>query len=109
MVTLAGIKSSDTTNTSGYTIIVAGGPIYAGTPTTSVKDFLNTIKSTQTTRIGVFRSGSGETAPEDIAQSKDTIAALPNANALSNAIIMKIGTSENLDLPVNDLTEQLVQ
>ena len=32
-VTLAGIKTSDASKTAGYTIIVVGGPIYAGSPT----------------------------------------------------------------------------
>ena len=43
-VTLAGIKSSAAANTSGYKIIVVGGPIYAGSPTGSVKDCLNNLK-----------------------------------------------------------------
>ena len=42
-VTLAGIKSSAAAHTANYRVIVVGGPIYAGTPTGSVKDFLSNL------------------------------------------------------------------
>ena len=37
-VTLAGVKSSAAASTTGYKIIVVGGPVYAGALTSSVKD-----------------------------------------------------------------------
>ena len=42
-VTLAGVKSSAATNTTGYSIIVIGGPVYAGAVTSSVKDALEQL------------------------------------------------------------------
>ena len=54
-VTLAGIKSSTAAHTSGYGIIVAGGPVYVGSITISVKDFLDNLKADSGTRVGVLR------------------------------------------------------
>ena len=46
-VDFTGIKSGVATNPSGYNIIVVGGPIYAGSPTSSVKAFLNSLNPAQ--------------------------------------------------------------
>ncbi|MGA2683158.1 MAG: hypothetical protein ABSF44_15330 [Candidatus Bathyarchaeia archaeon] len=57
-VNLAGIKSSAAAHTSGYSVIVVGGPIYGGKPTSSVDGFLSKLNPDQGTRVGVFGSGS---------------------------------------------------
>ncbi len=103
-VTLAGIKSSDAANTAGYSIIVVGGPIYAGTPTASVKDELANLNP-GSAKVGVFGSGQGPTSPEDIAQIKSGVPAL--SGALSNAVIVKIGEGEDLDVRAADFVSQL--
>jgi flavodoxin len=100
-VTLAGIKSSAASNTVSYSIIVAGGPIYAGTPTSSVKDFLSNLHPTANVKVGVFGSGSGATTPEDVAQIKGAI------TAPSNAVIVKIGQNEDLNARAADFVAQL--
>jgi len=56
-VVLAGIKSSAAKSTSGYSVIVVGGPVYGGTPSRSVQAFLNGLNPTQGTKVGVFGSG----------------------------------------------------
>lgn len=108
-VILAGIKSSAAANTTGYDVIVIGGPIYAGTPTASVKDALNALvlNHDQDTRIGVFGSGQGPTSQEDVAQIKG---ALPSSadTAMQNAVVVKIGETEDLDARVSDFVNQLV-
>jgi hypothetical protein len=104
--TFAGIKSPAATNPSGYDVV--GGPIYAGTPTTSVKDFLNNLNPTSTLKVGVFGSGQGETSPEDVAQITNSIASLPKRSSFSNVLIVKIGQSENLDTRATDFVNQLV-
>jgi flavodoxin len=108
-VYLAGIKSSTATHTAGYGIIVAGGPIYAGTPTSSVKDFLNNLKPDQGAKIGVFVSGQGATTPEDITQIRDSTATLQNGGSLSNAVVVKIGSSEDLNARSADFVTQLLK
>ena len=108
-VDLAGIKSGTAANTSGYSVIVAGGPIYAGAPTSSVKDFLGNLNHAPSTRIGVFGSGSGAQEQSDIDQIKSAIATLPNADSLASAVVVKIGSGENLDARVQDFVTQLLQ
>jgi flavodoxin len=107
-VTLAGIKSSAAANTAGYTIIIVGGPIYAGSPTSSIKDCLNNLKPDQGAIVGVFGSGSGATAPEDIATIKSSVPALTNGS-LTNTTVVKIGQTEDLNARAQDFVNQLVQ
>ena len=107
-VTLAGIKTSDASKTTGYTIIVAGGPIYAGSPTSSVKDYLNGIKPDSGAKVGVFGSGQGSTTPSDVAGIKDAVTALKSGN-LQNAIIVKIGEKEDISARAQDFVSQLTQ
>jgi flavodoxin len=106
-VTLAGIKSTDAQNTEGYSIIVIGGPIYAGVPTASVKDALNNLQPDVGAVVGVFGSGSGATTPDDVAQIKGGVAALGTGGSLSNAVVVKIGETEDLDARAQDFVNQL--
>ena len=108
-VTLAGIKSSAAAHTAGYSIIVVGGPVYAGSPTASVKDTLNNLKPDQGTKVGVFGSGQGATTPSDVAMIKNSVNALSEKGALSNAVVVKIGQTEDLNARASDFVGQLVQ
>lgn len=106
-VTVAGIKSSAASNTTGYDIIIVGGPIYAGTPTASVKDALNKLVNNHDSdvRIGIYGSGQGSTTPGDVAQIK---AAVPTSDpALQNAVVVKIGESEDLNARAQDFVNQV--
>lgn len=106
-VTLAGIKSSVASEISGYKIIVVGGPIYAGAPTSSVKDVLNSLVIDSAT-VGVFGSGSGTSAPEDIEQIRSSIPALQSGGPLENAIAVKVGNKEDLNVRSEDFVNQLL-
>jgi flavorubredoxin len=107
-VTLAGVKSSAAATTHGYSIIVVGGPVYAGALTSSIKSALDSLvlNYDQGTKIGVFGSGQGATAPEDIAQLRQSIPVRSDAN-LQNAIVVKIGSSEDLSVRSQDFVNQL--
>lgn len=107
-VTFAGIKSSAAATTSGYDVIIAGGPIYAGVPTSSVKDFLSNLNAVQGVKIGVFGSGSGAQEQSDVDQITDAIAALPNGNSLADAVVVKIGSGEDLNARSADFVSQLL-
>jgi|SRR5665647_2878963 len=107
MVTLAGVKSSAAGVTIGYNIIVVGGPIYAGALTGSAKDALANLVFDQRAKIGVYGSGQGATSPENIAQIKQSMPARSDAT-LQNAIVVKIGSSEDLNARAQDFVNQLV-
>jgi|YelNatPaOPRAMG01_1025707.scaffolds.fasta_scaffold40841_4 flavodoxin len=106
-VTLAGIKSSTASNTTGYDIIIIGGPTYAGAPAASVKDALSNLQHDSDARVGVYCSGQGSTTPQDIAQIKDAVPALQSSGALSNAVVVKIGESEDLKARAQDFVNQV--
>ncbi len=108
-VTLAGIKSSAATHTAGYGIIVVGGPVYAGSPTTSVKDTLDNLKPDEGAKVGVFGSGQGATSPSDVSMIRNSVSALSTNGSLSNAVVVKIGQTEDLNLRASDFVSQLVQ
>jgi len=108
-VVFAGIKSSAAGITDGYSVIVAGGPIYAGGPTSSVKDFLSSIDYTIDAKVGVFGSGSGAQEQADIDQIRSAIAGLPNGDALSDAVVVKIGSNEDINLRTFDFAIELIE
>jgi flavodoxin len=108
----AGVKSSTAANTTDFAVIVAGGPVYAGALTGSVKDFLNSLPpghgATQNS-VGVFGSGQGPTSQSDIDQIKASVPALSDSGALSGAVVVKIGQTEDLAARASDFVNQLVQ
>ena len=107
-VTLAGIKTSAAATTTGYNIIIIGGPIYAGAPTASVKDVLSNLKTDVGTHVGVFGSGQDATSTDDIAQIRNGVPALQSGGALSDAIVVKIGESEDLDSRASGFVAQVL-
>ena len=108
-VTLAGVKSSAAAHTTGYDVIVIGGPIYAGELTNSIKDKLSSLVLShgQSARIGVFGSGQGATSLEDIAQIKHSIP-IHSDTTLQDATVVKIGSSEDLNARTQDFVNQLL-
>ncbi|XES77512.1 MAG: flavodoxin family protein [Candidatus Bathyarchaeia archaeon] len=106
-VDLAGVRSNTTEDTTGYAIVVAGGPIYGGAPTSSIKDFLNNLTPDQGTKVGVFGSGSGPQEASDIAMIKDAVTALSPEGSLPNAVVVKIGAGEDLNARAADFVAQL--
>src|SRR5665647_65801 len=106
-VTLAGVKSSAAGTTTGYNIIVVGGPVYAGALTGSTKDVLANLVFDQGAKIGVYGSGQGATSPQDIAQIKQSIPTRSEQN-LQSAIVVKIGNGEDLNARAQNFVNQLI-
>ncbi len=116
-VTEAGVKSPAVTNTSDYSVVVVGGPVYAGALTSSVKNYLNNLPPGHASpgsgayvfiRVGVFGSGQGATSQSDIDMIKNSVTALSSNGTLSNAIVVKIGQQEDLNTRAQDFVNQLV-
>jgi len=67
-VTLGGIKSQAAANTSGYDVVIAGGPLYFGRVSNSVDSYLKALKPQKNVAVGVFgTTGSPQFHDEDIA------------------------------------------
>jgi flavodoxin len=89
-VNLAGIRSADAANISGYDVVVAGGPMYWGRVCNSVDAYLNALKPQNGTKLGVFgTTGSSEFHEGDIASFGKQVAACPCNGMLSNAPVTK--------------------
>jgi len=106
-VTLAGIKSSAAAHTTGYKIIVVGGPVYGDAFTVSVKACLNNLMPDQGAKVGVFGSGDFVATSSDITMMKNSVSALSSTGTLSNAVVVKIAQSENLATRAQDFVNQL--
>lgn len=77
-VNLAGIKSADAANISGYDVVVAGGPIYWGRVSNSVDAYLNALKPQNGMKLGVFGTiGWSSFSVSDIASIGKQVAAIP--------------------------------
>ena len=101
-MTLAGIKSSAAAHTSGYSVIVVGGPIYGGKPTGSVDAFLRNLNPTQAIRLGVFGSGSFNVPT-------DKVAVLPKNSNLTITYSTKILSSDIQSVRCEDFVNQLLK
>ncbi len=100
-VTLAGVKSSEAANISGYDVIIAGGPMYFGRVSNSVDGYLNGLKPEKDVEIGVFgTTGSDQFHDEDIASLGKQVTAVAGISSLNKTAVAKTlrsGDSFNAD------------
>ena len=101
--TIAGIKSSNVLNTTGYNVIVIGGPVYAGQPASSLQSYLSDINPPKEAKVGVFTTGSVIANSNNTAFVKKEIA-MNNTNIYQIDEIMKFVNGNN----INQKAEQFV-
>jgi len=108
-VNLAGINSASAKNTSGYNIIVVGGPIYAGNASASVQSYLKALNADNGTKIGVFATGQDADILNNQILLIKEVAPLPNGKDLKITAVMKVvngnGTEEKSAEFVNALVK----
>jgi flavodoxin len=95
-VTFAGVRNSAAGNTSGFDVIVVGGPIYAGAPTASIQGYLNSLNPQSSARVGVFGRGNGPADSTDQHVIASEVAPLSSGSTLSLKFVMKIGDNDNV-------------
>ncbi len=107
-VDLAGIRSSKAYDTTGYDIIVVGGPIYAGQAASSVQEYLKTIEPAGAV-VGVFATGDDpDTATDNVLLTREA-APLPEGKSLQIKAVMKIVDSKiNNQQQITDFVNALV-
>ncbi|OPY28676.1 MAG: hypothetical protein A4E28_01392 [Methanocella sp. PtaU1.Bin125] len=89
-VSLAGIKSADAANISGYDVVVAGGPMYWGRVSNSVDAYLKGLKPQNGVKLGVFgTTGWSEPNTADMATLGQQVAACPCNGMLNQAPVIK--------------------
>jgi flavodoxin len=98
-VCLAGIKSQAATNysTSGYDVIVIGGPCYMGKIASSVQNYLKAFNPPQNTTVGAF--GIGVLPPDgNTAQAiANEVAPLPADSSVTIKAAMKIVNGQDIN------------
>ena len=88
-VTLAGIRSAAAANTSGYDIVIVGGPVYFGTVSSSTAAYLKGLTLQQDARLGVFgTTGSNDFVASDLTSVEKQVATLQSGKS---AVVRLIG------------------
>ena len=106
-VTLDGIKSSNVMNTTGYNVIVIGGPVYAGQPASSLQSYLSDITPPKGAKIGVFTTGSVTANSNNTAFVKKEIA-LNNTNIYQIDDVMKFVDTNTINQRANEFVNGLL-
>ena len=108
-VMLAGVKSSVASNTTSYNVIVVGGPIYAGSPASSVQSYLNSLNPPENAKVGVFGFGSVKVDNTDsVAVLKDVASISSNSQLTINAAV-KVVSGNNVDVNCQDFVTNLLK
>ena len=96
-VVLAGVKSSAAADMSGYSVIVVGGPIYAGKPASTVQSYLNSLNPPENAKVGVFGYGSVKVDDANTNAVMKDVAPLPSNSSLTVNAAMKVVSGDNVD------------
>lgn len=105
-VELAGINSTAAGNTSGYNVIVVGGPVIGGNSTKAVTSYLNTLKPAEGAKIGVF--ATGDTRTTDPALIRKQLASTNNS-ALNITAVAVISRNADKINKCKEFIAQLLQ
>jgi len=109
IVELAGISSAAAAKTSDYTVIVVGGPTYAGNASASVKKYLETLNPPQKTKLGVFTTGQDPDTAKNTTLLLQEAAPLPKNSTLHIKAVIKIVSLENYNQKITDFVNALLQ
>ena len=76
-VELAGVRSTMAANTSGYDIVVVGGPVYFGTESSATAAYMKALTLKQDARLGVFgTTGTSDFVASDLTTVEKQVASL---------------------------------
>ena len=110
-VELAGVRSAAATNTSGYDIVIAGGPMYWGKVSKSIDAYIKTLKLQKEVKLGVFATtGSDQFHSEDFHLLTKQVEMLTVDTQLNKKITIKLIRSGNQSLKDDaDLVSETIQ
>ena len=103
-VLLAGVKSTAAGNLTGYSVVVVGGPIYAGKPASTVQTYLNNLQPQANAKVGAFGFGSVKIDNSNSTDVMQDVAPLPNGSQVTFNAVLKVTSSDN----VNNLCSEFV-
>lgn len=106
-VDLCGIRSGEAWRTSGYDVIVVGGPVYVGNASGSIRSYLNTLKADEGTKLGVFGTGSVDLGSDDLAVVRKDVA--PADAALDIKAAVKLLQNDDADKKCSEFVDALLR
>lgn len=107
-VQLAGVRSSAAANTTGYDVIVVGGPTYAGNLSSSAKAYLGNLHPAAGTTVGVFATGGVAPEREDPAYLREFVTGQPNDSPLAIKLCAKLLSGDDLKQKSSEFVAGLV-
>jgi len=110
-VKLAGVRSAAATNTSGYDIVIAGGPMYFGKVSRSIDAYLKTLKLQKEVNLGVFATtGTDQFISGDFQSLTKQVEMLTVDTPLNKKVTIKLIRSGNESLKDDaDLVSETIQ
>ena len=87
-VRVAGVRSSDADNLSGYDVLIVGSPTYGAKPTGPIESYLKSLKRPENITIGVYSLSGG-----DVDDSNLVMAQILKDKSLQVKVSMKFGNS----------------
>lgn len=95
-VELAGVRSTSAAKTSGYDVIIAGGPMYFGKASKSIDTYLKILKLQKEAKLGVFTTtGSEQFNSEDFQSLTKQVEMLTVDSSLNKKAAIKLIRSGN--------------
>ena len=88
VVTVAGVRSSDAANISGYDVLIVGSPTYGAKPTGPIESYLIGLKPSENILIGVYSLSGGNAQDSNL-----VMAQILKDKALQVKVSMKFGNS----------------
>ncbi|MGB9937311.1 MAG: flavodoxin family protein [Methanobacterium sp.] len=107
-VDLAGISSLKAKNTSGYDVIIVGGPIYAGNASASVKSYLSALKPDEGAKIAVFATGQDADILNNNEALLKEVAPLPQNSTLKIVTVTKVIDTNSANQNATDFVNALL-
>jgi menaquinone-dependent protoporphyrinogen IX oxidase len=104
-VTVAGIRSNGISDASEYSVVIVGGPIYYGSPTDPVRSYLQNVKLSENSKVGVYALGMSEDQP---GQGSYVMAGDLTNRSVTPKASMKLLTNETYDAKCNDFVSKVV-
>jgi hypothetical protein len=106
---LAGVRSPAASDVAGYDVIVTGGPVYAGSVSSSIASYQKAWQLPKDARFGAFATGQDPDIRSDPAALKKEAAPLPADSSLKVDAVAKIIRDDEAERMCAAFVDELVK
>lgn len=107
-VLLAGVKSSSAADLAGYSVVVVGGPIYAGKPASNIQAYLDSFTPPADAKVGVFGYGSVKIDDTNSTAVQQDVAPLPSGSTVTLNAVVKVVANEDANAKLEGFVNSLL-